>query len=634
MEGNAEQLVPKKNSTSVIWKWFGFSPTDTAQTAVICKCCNDKIRTSDGNTTNLFNHLKRKHPKEYADSQIITGPHARTSGTTKQPETTRLKQTTLTKDAFEKGTPYDRTSKRWKDVTDAVTFYLAKDMIPIKTVENEGFKRLLKVVDPRYEIPSRKYFSSTAIPQLYSECRSKMQNKIQNVKFFATTADLWSSRTSEPYLSLTVHFIHDWKLCSACLETTYFPQDHTGELIAQGLRDALECWRLKEANMTCMTTDSGANMVKALELNSWTRLQCFGHRLHLAIEKSAKDPRVERVTSVCKKVVSTFSFSWKKKRDLSNAQTELKLPQQKLITESPTRWGSRLNMIERVLDQEKAISQVLKADKKTRHLVPSWQDVDVMESVKKALSPLKDFTDALSGEDYVSISYVKPVLHLLKVNILSLNDEDTELTKTMKTSILAYLTDKYQDPTTDDLLDMASLVDPRFKTQYIDKDKIEGIQTRALSELESLLTIQYPTSDQQPTSSTSTSTSQSPDEGQTPPKKAKQSLASFLKASGVVSASAATTSASSSLKEAIEGELKGYLSTPNAESEVDPLGWWKVHEANFPRVSQLARKYLCIPATSAPSERAFSTGGNIVTCQRATLKPDKVNQLVFLSKNL
>ncbi|XP_067313700.1 E3 SUMO-protein ligase ZBED1-like [Pseudorasbora parva] len=387
--------------------------------------------------------------------------------------------------------------------------------------------------------------------------------------------------------------------------------------------------------MTCMTTDSGANMVKALELNSWTRLQCFGHRLHLAIEKSAKDPRVERATSVCKKVVSTFSFSWKKKRELSNAQAELKLPQQKLITESPTRWGSRLSMIERVLDQEKAISQVLKADKKVRHLVPSWQDVDVMESVKKALSPLRDFTDALSGEDYVSVSYVKPVLHMLKVNILSLNDEDTELTKTMKTTILNYLTDKYQDPTTDDLLDMALLFDPRFKTQFIAKDKVEGIQTRAVAELESLVTIhmQSPKSDQQPTSSTSASTSQILDEDQTPPKKAKKSLSSFLKAFGVASASA-TTSVSTSVKEAIEGELKGYLSTPNAESEVDPLEWWKVHEANFPRISQLARKYLCIPATSAPSERAFSTGGNIVTCQRASLKPEKVNQLVFLSKNL
>ncbi|KAJ8364871.1 hypothetical protein SKAU_G00137020 [Synaphobranchus kaupii] len=330
--------------------------------------------------------------------------------------------------------------------------------------------------------------------------------------------------------------------------------------------------------MACMTTESGANIVRALELNSWTRLQCFG---------------------------------WKKKRDLSKVQTELKLPLQTLITESPTRWGSRLNMIERMLDQVKAISQVLKADKKTRHLVPSWQEIDVLEPVKKALSPLKDFTDALSGEDYVSVSYVKSVLHLLKVSILHLDDDDTELTKTKKT-IFDYLTAKYQDPTTDDLLDMASLVDPRFKTQYVDSDKTEGLQARAVAELESLLTVQaqHPAASAQPRPSTSTS--QSTEAEQAPPKKAKKTLASFLKTSG---AAAAATSASPSLKEAIEGELKAYLSTPNADSEMDPLEWWKVHEGSFPRVSQLAKKYLCIPATSAPSERVFSTGGNIVTCQ-------------------
>lgn len=96
------------------------------------------------------------------------------------------------------------------------------------------------------------------------------------------------------------------------------------------------------------------------------------------------------------------------------AQVEHNLAQQKLITESPTRWGSRLKMIERVLEQEAAISQVLKSDKKARHLVPTWQDIDVLESVKKALSPLRDFTDALSGENYVSVSYLKPMLHLLK----------------------------------------------------------------------------------------------------------------------------------------------------------------------------------------------------------------------------
>ncbi|XP_077417784.1 E3 SUMO-protein ligase ZBED1 isoform X1 [Vanacampus margaritifer] len=615
-------LVPKRNSTSIVWTWFGFSPEDKAQTKVICKVCRDAVRTSDGNTTNLFNHVRRQHPNHYADSQT------KRRSDTWQPEaaaSSKLTQPTVTQ-SVNKGTPYEKTSKRWREITEAVTYYLVKDMIPIKNVENEGFKRLFKVVDPRYDLPSRKFFSSTAIPRLYSECREKIEREVRTVRFFAAASDMWSSRTSEPYLSLTIHYIHDWKLCSATLQTTYIPEDHTGELIAQGLRDALQCWGLKEENMTCMTIDGGTNMAKALELNNWTCLPCFGYILHLAIEKSVKDPRVTRAVSVCKKVVSAFSFSWKTKQDLSQAQTEMRLPQQKLIRESPSRWRSKLAMIERVSEQEKAISHVLQ-DEKTKHLMPTWQDTDVMESIKKALCPLRDFTDALSEEEYVSVSYVKAVLHLLKVNLLNLDDEYSELTNKIKTTVLNYLTEKYQDPTTDALLDMASLLDPRFKSQYIDSDKKESVQARAASELESMLDAQ---AHHQPPS-----TSWSPEiEEQSLPKKAKKkTLAGFFKTSGAVS-STATMSAPPTLREAIDGELKAYLSTPNANSEMDPLKWWRLNEGNFPRVGQLARKYLCIPATSAPSERVFSTGGNKVTCQRATLKPDKVDKLVFLAKNL
>lgn len=86
-------------------------------------------------------------------------------------------------------------------------------------------------------------------------------------------------------------------------------------------------------------------------------------------------------------------------------------------------------MIERVLEQSKALCQVLSEDRKTRHLVPTWQDADVLESINRALSPLQEFTDALSGEDYVSISYLKPVLHLLRTSTLAERDEDTDLTK-------------------------------------------------------------------------------------------------------------------------------------------------------------------------------------------------------------
>ena len=64
-----------------------------------------------------------------------------------------------------------------------------------------------------------------------------------------------------------------------------------------------------------------------------------------------KDPRIDRAVSLCKKVVSSFSLSWKRRRDLAKAQQELNIPEHQLISESPTRWGSRPKMIERVLEQ-------------------------------------------------------------------------------------------------------------------------------------------------------------------------------------------------------------------------------------------------------------------------------------------
>ncbi|XP_060764691.1 E3 SUMO-protein ligase ZBED1-like [Neoarius graeffei] len=255
--------------------------------------------------------------------------------------------------------------------------------------------------------------------------------------------DLWSSRTMEPYLSLTVHYIdEDFQIKNRCLQTSFFPQDHTGEAIAQGLEEALASWSLQEERLVCITTDSGANIVKAASLNQWTRLQCFGHRLHLAIENAMRDPRIDHAVGICKKLVSSFSYSWRRKRELAQAQKELKLPEHGLKTECPTRWGSRQAMISRVLEQHRAISQVLASDRKARHLIPTWQDTDILEAINKALQPLTEFTDALSSEKYVSISFVKPVLHLFSSSILKASDDAPDLTNTIKTKILTYLEEK------------------------------------------------------------------------------------------------------------------------------------------------------------------------------------------------
>ena len=57
-------------------------------------------------------------------------------------------------------------------------------------------------------------------------------------------------------------------------------------------------------------------------------------------------------------------------------------------------------------------------------------------------------------------------------------------------------------------------------------------------------------------------------------------------------------------------------------------------ERHYPRLARLAREFLCIPATSVPSERVFSVAGHVVNEKRACLLPENANMLVFLGANL
>ena len=51
------------------------------------------------------------------------------------------------------------------------------------------------------------------------------------------------------------------------------------------------------------------------------------------------------------------------------------------------------------------------------------------------------------------------------------------------------------------------------------------------------------------------------------------------------------------------------------------LKWWKEHAVLFPYLSQVARRYLAMPATSDSVERLFSVSGQVVTVKRNRLTP-------------
>lgn len=67
---------------------------------------------------------------------------------------------------------------------------------------------------------------------------------------------------------------------------------------------------------------------------------------------------------------------------------------------------------------------------------------------------------------------------------------------------------------------------------------------------------------------------------------------------------------------------------------IDILSWWKVIGCSlFPAIAEVARIILAIPATSAPSERVFSTAGRTSCGDRASMKPDTVERLTMAHEN-
>jgi len=60
--------------------------------------------------------------------------------------------------------------------------------------------------------------------------------------------------------------------------------------------------------------------------------------------------------------------------------------------------------------------------------------------------------------------------------------------------------------------------------------------------------------------------------------------------------------------------LETYFKLPNLPSgRLDVLAWWKPQEPVLPLLAEIDWKYLCIPASSAPSERLFTASGNMMT---------------------
>lgn len=82
------------------------------------------------------------------------------------------------------------------------------------------------------------------------------------------------------------------------------------------------------------------------------------------------------------------------------------------------------------------------------------------------------------------------------------------------------------------------------------------------------------------------------------------------------------------MSRAVQREVLEYFGEQPISKKEKPLPWWRINQARYPTLAQLAKSFLGIPATSTPSERLFSAAGNI-----ASKRAEHVDMLTFLHYN-
>lgn len=328
-------------------------------------------------------------------------------------------------------------------------------------------------------------------------------------------------------------------------------------------------------------------------------------------------------------LVGHFKKGHKAKTGLKQKQEQQNVPQHDLIQDVSTRWNSTFSMLERLLEQRWPITAVLsdpnftkKSDSSTLDLTTAHWNAG--EDIKNVLKPTMTLTELLSEEDNTSLSATVPMLANLKKRHLAITDDDSPITKKIKSKLVEEIDSRWEFKTrmmmtNSAYMITAAVVDPRFKQlSFLDDAKQDEAYTEAAQQADRLSAL-----------SAATGTGEPGGEEQHVSKKHKtdkeKEIAMLL--CGDEEDLVSTESGGRSTE-----EMKNYLQD---KTKVDsgPLGWWKKNQDRYPSLARVAKRLLWIPATSTPSERIFSKAGFIVKKSRSRLLPKNVDMLVFLAHN-
>ena len=203
---------------SSAWTLFEVIPfTEDKKKRDKCKQCGIVyICESTHGTGNMLNHMQNCPKKRDGDVKQMLTAHSKGNILAKSPNFNLEEFKNLVIEAIIK---YD---------------------LPFSFAEYEGVRVIFSYISMDLKLPSRNTVKA-CILRMYKSEKEKLQNLLNSIQGrICLTSDLWTSISTDGYLTLTAHFVdQEWKLQKIILNFIHMPLPHSSVALSKKINSLL-----------------------------------------------------------------------------------------------------------------------------------------------------------------------------------------------------------------------------------------------------------------------------------------------------------------------------------------------------------------------------------------------------------
>ncbi|XP_037540064.1 zinc finger BED domain-containing protein 4 [Nematolebias whitei] len=664
-----------------------------------CKACGTRIQAKRSVTSNFVTHLKRKHPAMYDDfvkrkdmkregyssaclhSFTTNGGNPRltvpvSAGAGSGASTGGVGGAGTLEGGAGGGsgtgvTKFDRHDPRQVLISEAIAKMIVHDLQPVSIVENQGFRELLQLLEPRYTPEPQHHIQGQLLPAYAYQAQLATRQALASAQVLSLSLDLWnsSSQTTSGYLGVTCHYLaSDWQIRSALLACLPLSGGCSGRRVLADFDEVCQSHGVS-GRAFCVVADpfpatatarscclpgflvppvlvngqSGHDTEMVNNENdgqqirnghgaggeegdwgeSWeqglgvSRVNCFSRSLEQCVREGLCS---------CPQISSTLAKSSCFYNYITSAVPPEKLSQVfdgltpgalGNIPDSSRDWAAQLKVLRRLLDSVEFLEEMSGPGE----LALGTTDRALLRELTDVLEPFTEAWDMVHGDTLTDIQSDRHVsISLALPCVLGLRKHLSETSAPHCPALLTSLSQSLErllDPILENPLYItATTLDPQFKlTWSSNPDWHRQVLIEELSKHSSASPSDDLNKDLLSQSHTLPVAAPSPVSSLSRPCK----LFSFIKQRPATQA------------KSLEQELAVYLREEPTDEEA--LHYWRRKAIDFPLLAQVAKRAFTIPACGTVVQSIFTSAGRLQSPERGGVIPKNLETLIYLKAN-